>query len=93
MIRVMIERQIADDLAVHYDRLSRELLQKAMHAPGFISGEVLRNIDDPNHRLTMATYRNISDWQRWYGSSERREMMETLFPLLQTEERITVFEH
>lgn len=93
MIRVMIERHIAEDLGVHYDHLSRELLQKAMHAHGFISGEVLRNVDDPDHRLVMATYRNISDWQHWYSSTERREMMETLGPLLQTEEKITVFEH
>jgi len=93
MIRVMIERHIAEDLTVHYDRLSRELLQRAMHAHGFISGEVLRNVDDPNHRLVMATYRNVGDWQRWYGSEERREMMESLTPMLRTEERITVFEH
>ncbi len=93
MIRVMIERQIAEDLGVHYDHLSRELLQRAMHSHGFISGEVLHDMDDPNHRLVMATYRTISDWQKWYASPERREMMETLGPLLEREEKITVYEH
>ncbi|GGB90059.1 hypothetical protein GCM10011352_15100 [Marinobacterium zhoushanense] len=93
MIRVMIERHIAEDLGIYYDRLSRELLQKAMQAHGFISGEVLRNIDDPNHRLVMATFRTVSDWQRWHGSEERKEMMEALEPLFKTEERVTIFEH
>lgn len=93
MIRVLIERHIADDLAPHYDRLSREILQQAMRVPGFISGEMLHNAQDPNHRLVMATYRSINDWNRWYRSSERRQMLETLGPLLAREEVITVFEH
>jgi len=54
MIRVLIERHIADELSEHYERLSRETLQKAMHWPGFISGEALHNTADPNHRLILA---------------------------------------
>lgn len=93
MIRVLIERHIAPDLAPHYDRLSREILQQAMHTPGFISGEVLRNTRDPNHRLVLATYRSAHDWNLWYSSRQRREMMQTLEPLLEREEQISVFEH
>lgn len=93
MIRVLIERQIAEDLGAHYDHLSRELLQKAMHSHGFISGEILHDIDDPNHRLVMATYRTVSDWQRWYGSPERKEMLGALGPLMEREEKITIYEH
>jgi len=93
MIRVLIERHIADDLGPHYDRLSREILQQAMQAPGFISGEMLHNAQDPNHRLLMATYRSVDDWTRWYQSSERRQMLAVLRPLLAREEAVTVFEH
>lgn len=93
MIRVLIERHIADDLGPHYDQLSREILQRAMQVPGFISGEMLHNTADPNHRLVMATYRNLHDWNHWYSSPERREMMLVLGPLLATEEKVTVFEH
>ncbi len=93
MIKVMIERQIADELGQLYDQLSRETLQKAMQAHGFISGEVLRNLDDPNHRLVLATYMTASDWYRWYDSAERRDMMTQLAPLLEHEEKITIFTH
>lgn len=93
MIRVLIERHIADELNEHYEKAARETLQLAMQAHGFISGEALRNADDPNHRLVIATYRTLQDWQRWARSSERLEMMSTINPMLETEEKVTVYEH
>lgn len=93
MIKVLIERHIAPDLSEHYDLAAMRTLQTAMQAHGFISGEVLHNADDPNHRLLIANYRTIQDWQRWHQSEERREMMSQLAPMLETEERVTVFEH
>ncbi|EAR61697.1 antibiotic biosynthesis monooxygenase family protein [Neptuniibacter caesariensis] len=93
MIRVLIERHIADDLGHHYDKAARETMQMAMQAHGYISGEALQNAYDPNHRLVVATYRTLQDWQRWHSSSERLEMMATINPMLETEEKITVFEH
>lgn len=93
MIRVLIERHIADDLAEHYEKAARNTLQKAMQAHGFISGESLHNTKDSNHRIVLATYRTIQDWQRWYSSPERKEIMEAIMPMLETEEKITVLEH
>lgn len=93
MIRVLIERHIADELAEHYDKAARETLQMAMQAHGFISGEALRNAYDHNHRVVIATYRTLQDWQRWAGSSERQAMMDSINPMLETEEKVTIFEH
>lgn len=93
MIRVLIERHVADELELHYDRVARETLQKAMHVTGFISGEALHNVDSPNHRLILATYRSENDWLQWYHSEERREMMEQIALMLEGEEKITVFAH
>ncbi|GGK83075.1 antibiotic biosynthesis monooxygenase family protein [Amphritea balenae] len=93
MIRVLIERHIADDLAEHYEKAARNTLQTAMQAHGFISGESLRNSNDSNHRIVLATFRTIQDWQRWHASPERKEIMEAIMPMLETEEKITVLEH
>ena len=78
---------------MHYDKAARETLQLAMQAHGFISGEALQNALDPNHRLVIATYRTLQDWQRWASSEERQEMMAMLNPMLESEEKITIFEH
>lgn len=93
MIRVLIERHIADGLAEHYDTTARGILQQAIDTHGFISGESLRNSHDPNHRLLIATFRTLQDWQLWEHSQERHDMMAKLTPMLETEEKITLFEH
>jgi len=93
MIRVLIERHIALDLVEHYDRVATETLQKAMSAHGFISGEALKNVDNPMHRLVIANFRNTHDWLIWAQSDARKEMMHQMNLLLEQEEKITVFEH
>ncbi|ANG63311.1 antibiotic biosynthesis monooxygenase [Marinobacterium aestuarii] len=93
MIRVLIERHIADDLADHYEQAARATLTEAMQAHGFISGEALHNSQDPNHRVVLATYRSIQDWQRWARSAERQEAMAVINPMLIREEKITILEH
>lgn len=93
MIRVLIERHIADGLIDHYEKAARDTLVRAMQAHGFISGEALHDIDDPEHRVILATYRTLADWQRWARSPDRQEMMAAIGPMLKTEEKITILEH
>ncbi len=47
MIRVLIERQIAETLESAYEDRARKVLQQAVSAPGFISGETLVDCRDP----------------------------------------------
>jgi len=93
MIKVMIERRIAVDLAEQYRNISGRALQTAMQSDGFISGESLRDARDANHRFVFATYRSLLDWQKWYNSEERRAQMDMLRPLLLDDEKITILEH
>jgi len=93
MIKVLIERHIAETLESHYEQLAREILQNAVQAPGFVSGETLRNGADANHRFLLSSWRSEADWQRWHQSPERREMMLQMQPMLDREEKITILEH
>ncbi|WP_250658015.1 antibiotic biosynthesis monooxygenase family protein [Alkalimarinus coralli] len=92
MIRVIIERHIAHTLETTYELVAKRTLQKAVSADGFISGESLRNADDPNHRLILSNWRSVQDWYRWFQSEERKEMMNELNPILETEEKVTILE-
>ncbi|WP_150913024.1 antibiotic biosynthesis monooxygenase family protein [Marinobacter halotolerans] len=93
MIRVLIERHIAESLEPVYEERSRKILQRAVSAPGFVSGETLVDTDDPNHRFTLANWRSEADWQRWYGSDERKYLMAELVPMMDRDEVITVLQH
>lgn len=93
MIRVLIERHIAESLEAAYEERSRKVLQNAVSAPGFVSGETLVDSHDANHRFTLANWRSEADWQRWHMSEERRELMAELIPMMDREEIITVLHH
>ena len=93
MIRVLIERHIAETLESAYEDRARKVLQQAVSAPGFISGETLVDCRAPNHRMTLANWRSEADWDRWYRSPERRELMAELPPMMDRDEAITVLQH
>lgn len=93
MIRVLIERHIAESLETAYEERSRRVLRQAIDAPGFVSGETLVDANDPNHRLTLCNWRSIADWDRWYHSQSRTELMTELKPMMDQEEKITVLQH
>ncbi|AOY87388.1 antibiotic biosynthesis monooxygenase [Marinobacter salinus] len=92
MIRVLIERHIAETLEYAYEERARRVLQQAVSAPGFISGETLADSHDLNHRITLANWRSEADWDRWYHSEERRELMAELVPMMDRNETITVLQ-
>lgn len=92
MIRVIIERHIAETLEPAYEERSRTLLRRAIDAPGFISGETLVDTSDDNHRLTLCNWRSGADWDRWYHSPDRHALMDTLVPMMDRDEKITVLE-
>jgi len=92
MIRVIIDRFIAESLESNYEVTAKETLQAAIQAPGFISGESLKDVQNERHRVVLCNWRSLQDWQRWLSSPERKKMMEQLNLMLETPEKVTVLE-
>jgi len=93
MIKVFINRKVPTELQTYYTEVAKEILYASMKSEGFIKGEVMHDIDDPEHRLVVATYRTYEDWNRWYRSEERRELMNRLQPMLERDELIKIYQH
>jgi heme-degrading monooxygenase HmoA len=92
MIKVIIERFIADTLEANYEQTAKEILQKAILSAGFSSGESLKDINNPRHRFIICNWRSVIDWQQWELSLERKEMMGKMNLMLEKEEKVTVLE-
>jgi len=92
MIRVIIDRFIAESLEANYEVTAKETLREAIQAPGFISGESLKDVLNERHRVVLCNWRSIQDWQIWLNSPERKRMMEQLNLMLETPEKVTVLE-
>jgi len=46
----------------------------AIEQEGYISSETLRNMENPQEFLVISTWRSLEDWQKWFNSTQRREL-------------------
>ena len=81
-IRVLIERRIVPENEPALNNLLMRLRGKAMLARGYISGETLRALDDPNVYLVISTWNSLDDWKRWEADKERQEIQSQIDNLL-----------
>ncbi len=92
MIRVFIERSLVDGKESDYRRTIRQLKQKACHMPGYISGEVLVDTENPSRCLVMSTWKGIEYWLTWIKSDERKQAGSVIRKMLTADESISVYE-
>ena len=81
-IRVLIERKIDTENEPSLNNLLRKLRSKAMSAKGYISGETLRSLNDPNEYLVISTWNSLDDWRRWEADKERQDIQSEIDSLL-----------
>ena len=73
-IRVIIMREVDPGEGPKLQRLLMQLRGGATQAKGYISGETLRSVVDPNKYLVISTWNTLEDWQAWEKSPERKAM-------------------
>lgn len=74
MVKVLLERTIKGKHVGNIVRLLRQMRVLAMQQPGYISGETLHAIEDPNHYLVISTWESLDHWQAWFNNEERRKL-------------------
>lgn len=90
MIRVIIEREVAEGIEKFYEKAIADLLNVMISAPGYVSGESLIDIHRPNHYLVITRWRNEEAWTRWYRSAKRQNLLLSLAPFLLKDEKLTL---
>jgi heme oxygenase (mycobilin-producing) len=90
-IRVFIEREIqpGNDLKLH--NLLMQLRTKAMLQKGYITGETLRDVHDPNKFLVIGTWNSLEEWDGWVKNAERKKLQDELDKVLKTPEKFSVY--
>ena len=90
MIRVIIEREVAEGLEKFYEAAIANLLDVMANAGGYLSGESLVEIHRPNRYIVVTRWVDEAAWNRWYVSSERQQMLDAIRPFLLIEEKFTL---
>jgi heme-degrading monooxygenase HmoA len=90
MIRVIIEREVAQGLEEFYESAIANLLGVMSSAGGYLSGESLVDIHRPNRYIVVTRWVDEGAWNRWCGSNERRELLDAIRPFMLDEEKFTL---
>ena len=73
-IKVMIKRKWQVDKPEELLPLLAALRDTAREQPGFISGETLRSLDDPEDYLVISIWETADDWNKWVQNKKRRDL-------------------
>ena len=73
-IQVIIKRKWQTDKPEALFPLLTELRSLAKKQPGYISGETLRSLDDPEDYMVVSHWETADDWQKWLQSKDRRDL-------------------
>jgi len=81
-VKIIIRRKVSKGKEVHLLPLLVELRAKAISQHGYVSGETLRNVNDPEEYLVISTWKSVEDWKTWEASSRRTEIQNKIDSLL-----------
>jgi heme-degrading monooxygenase HmoA len=73
-VKIFIRRSIPEDRTNDLLPLFRRLRNLATNQSGYISGETLKNLDDPSDYLVISTWQSIDNWREWVVSRDRMEI-------------------
>lgn len=81
-VKVFIKRRVPEDRARDMVPLFRKMRSLAMNQDGYISGETLRNMNDPEEYIVISTWQSSDEWIKWLKSNERQEVQSQIDTLL-----------
>lgn len=93
MVKVILERTIKGKHVGEIVRLLRQMRVLAMQQPGYISGETMHALDDPNHYLVISTWESLEHWQSWYNNPERQRLQTEIDTKLESPTQMRIFSY
>ena len=90
-IKILIERTVKQENKEQLLSLLTKLRERAIHQPGYISGETLSSVDSPETHVVISTWNLLQDWRSWEKNQERRVLITLIDNLLTTPARVGVF--
>lgn len=81
-VKILITRRVPHDKALAMLGLFREMRALATDQSGYISGETLKSLDEPDLYLVISTWQSIEDWNKWLVSKQRQAIQTKIDELL-----------
>ncbi|MBF0196321.1 MAG: antibiotic biosynthesis monooxygenase [Planctomycetes bacterium] len=92
-IKVAIIRKVPQQASQELRPLLLKLRGMAMVQPGYISGETLVNMDDPEQFLVLSSWDSVETWDSWLKDNTRNELQKEIDDLIGTPTMYQVYLH
>ena len=92
-VKILIKRSVPQDKARALIPLVRQMRTSAATQPGYITGETLRSLDNPEEFLVISTWQASEDWKNWLESDERNKVQSKIDDLLGGQTKYEIFHY
>ncbi len=89
-VKIIIERRVSRENERSLLDLLKQLRVHCLEEPGYISGETLRDSEDPRTIVVISSWFGLMDWRRWSQSEARLEVEKQIRRVLLEPERVSV---
>ena len=90
-IKIVMERTAKPEHRDDLLELLKKLRAKAVHQPGYLAGETLCSLENPDSHLIISTWHSLQDWKNWERNTERAVLVAQIETLLQQPSRVGIF--
>lgn len=89
-VKVIIERKVVAGQERPALDILRRMRARCLDEPGYISGETLRDSENPQTLIVISTWFGLMDWRNWYASKDRQGFESQLRAYLREPEQVRV---
>jgi heme-degrading monooxygenase HmoA len=76
--KILIKRKFNKGKKNEIIPLLKELRSMAMQQPGYISGETLSAVDQPQTLMVIGTWQDMESWHNWKDNNTRKTLEQML---------------
>lgn len=92
-VRIIIDRKVKKGKEADFAKLLRTLRSKSIFSKGYISGEVLRDRDDPQNYIVITTWQSVADWQEYEKIPETGKLHAKIEKLMARPTKVKICVH
>ena len=92
-VKALIKRVVPESKAREMIPLFRQMRALAMNQDGYISGETLRNLNNPEEFLVISSWQSSQDWIKWLESAERQQIQQKIDALLGGQTKYEIYHY
>lgn len=91
-VKIFIKRKVSRENVLELTALLKKLRSLTLSQTGYIYGETLRRVDQPDENMVISTWRSLDDWNAWISNGERIAIQEEVDRLLGEKTEYSVYE-